>query len=207
MVGGGEGVDNPLRFHLFEMNLDSQLTMKKILLLVLTAAVLALVPRASAQTAYVVDTFAALAGIANVTTNTTSAYAIVRGGAAAGDGLGGTFGWIRDSSNTTNEFSVFKATSSSVGRWIRSSPTMLTATAALDFPSIPANATTNLTITVTGAGVNDTVGLGPPAALTSEIGLTAFVSATNTVTVRAINPTGAAIDPASGTYRATVFRY
>jgi hypothetical protein len=179
--------------------------MKKFLLSLGAAFALAL--SAQAQTAYVVDTFTNLVGIANVTTNTTSAYAIVRGGTVVGDGLGGTFGWIRTSSNDTNIFSTFKATSSTVGRWIRTSPTMLTATAALNFPSIPAQASTNLTITVAGAGVNDTVGLGPPAAWTEELGLLAYVSATNTVTVRALNGSAAAIDPASATFRATVFRY
>jgi hypothetical protein len=84
---------------------------------------------------------------------------------------------------------------------------ILSATATLDFPSIPANATTNLTITVTGASTNDSVSLGPPLAWTSEIGLTSFVSANDTVTVRAINPTAAAINPASGTFRATVIHY
>lgn len=84
---------------------------------------------------------------------------------------------------------------------------VISATAALNFPSIPANASTNLTITVTGAAANDAVMLGPPAALTDEIVVTGFVSAANTVTVRATNPSAAAIDPASGTYRATVIKY
>lgn len=189
------------------MNFYYKSKMKNLISFVLLSCSLLFAFPARGQTAYVVDTFAGLVGIANVTTNTTSAYAIVRGGAAAGDGLGGTFGWIRNSSNSTNTFSVFKATSSSVGRWIRTSPTMLTATAALNFPSIPANASTNLTITVTGAGVNDTVALGPPDAWTEELGLLGYVSATNTVTVRALNGSGAAIDPASATFRATVFRY
>jgi hypothetical protein len=84
---------------------------------------------------------------------------------------------------------------------------IITATAALNFPSIAANTTSDLTITVTGAAVGDSVSLGPPSAPESGITYTAFVSATNTVTVRASNVTTGAIDPASATFRATVFQF
>lgn len=80
------------------------------------------------------------------------------------------------------------------------------ASAALDYPSIAAGGSEDLTITVTGAVVGDTVSLGlpnpPPAGLTFD----AFVSAADTVTIRASNITAAPIDPASQTYRATVRR-
>lgn len=82
-----------------------------------------------------------------------------------------------------------------------------TATAALDFGSISAAASADLTITVTGAAVNDSVSLGLPAEPTAGIIFQAFVSATNTVTVRATNITGSPIDPASATYRATVISF
>lgn len=85
-------------------------------------------------------------------------------------------------------------------------PTALTATATLDFGSINAGLAADLTITVTGAAVGDAVALGVPAAF--EAGLTAFgfVSAANTVTVRVVNNTAGAVDAASGTFRATVFK-
>lgn len=84
---------------------------------------------------------------------------------------------------------------------------VLTATAALDFPSIAAAASADLTITVTGAAVNDSVSLGLPAAPTAGIVYQAFVSAANTVTVRATNITAAAIDPLSQTFRVTTIGY
>lgn len=82
----------------------------------------------------------------------------------------------------------------------------LTATATLDFASIAAATTANLTITVTGAAVNDAVLLGPPATLEAGLVATGYVSAANTVTVRVANVTAGAIDPASATWRATIFQ-
>lgn len=81
---------------------------------------------------------------------------------------------------------------------------ILTAQAALDFPSIAAASQANLTITVTGAAVNDEVIMGLPAAPTAGIVFNAFVSAANTVTIRATNVTVGAIDPASATYSVIV---
>lgn len=85
--------------------------------------------------------------------------------------------------------------------------TRLTNTAALDFGSINAQSFADLTITVTGAATGDAVALGTPtAAITAGIAFTAWVSATDTVTVRAHNYTAGALDPASGTFRATIIR-
>lgn len=83
---------------------------------------------------------------------------------------------------------------------------ILTATAALNFPSIAAAASADLTITVAGAAVNDTVAIGLPAAPTAGIVFNVFVSAANTVTVRATNITAGAVDTASATYRVTVIK-
>lgn len=85
--------------------------------------------------------------------------------------------------------------------------TKLTGTATLDFGSVTAASFADLTITVTGAATGDAVALGTPtAAITAGIAFTAWVSATNTVTVRAHNYTAGALDPASGTFRATIIR-
>jgi hypothetical protein len=81
---------------------------------------------------------------------------------------------------------------------------LLSATATLDFGSIASLASADLTITVTGAAVGDAVHLGLPAAPTAGIVFNSFVSAANTVTVRATNITAAPVDPASATYRAVV---
>lgn len=88
---------------------------------------------------------------------------------------------------------------------------VLTASATLDFPSIAAQTATaitfqSLTITVTGAAVGDAVSIGPPSGINAGLIWEGYVSATNTVTVRVGNCTAAPIDPASATWKATVFK-
>jgi hypothetical protein len=86
---------------------------------------------------------------------------------------------------------------------------ILSATATLDFGSIAANSFADLTITVTGAAVGDTVSLGVPnGSLLNDISFFGWVSATNTVTIRCSNVSSTtARDPASGTFRATVTQF
>lgn len=85
----------------------------------------------------------------------------------------------------------------------------LTATATLDFGSTTAGNATDLTITVTGAADGDAVSIGVPNGSTlSDGAFTAWVSASNTVTIRFINNNlVTALDPASGTFRASVIKY
>ena len=83
----------------------------------------------------------------------------------------------------------------------------LAATATLNFGNIVATASEDLTITVTGAAVNDAVTLGLPATVLSGAVFNAWVSASNTVTVRCNNAGSVAIDPASDTYRVTVISH
>lgn len=77
---------------------------------------------------------------------------------------------------------------------------VLTATATLDFPSIAAATQASLTITVTGAAVGDEVIMALPAAPAAGLVFNAFVSATNTVTIRASNISGSPVDAASASY-------
>lgn len=84
--------------------------------------------------------------------------------------------------------------------------TSLTATAALDFAAIAAAASADLTIAVAGAAVGDSVELGLPAAPAAGLIFNGFVSAADTVTVRASNITAAPVDAAPATYRATVHK-
>lgn len=84
---------------------------------------------------------------------------------------------------------------------------ILSATATLDFPSIATNDTHTLTITVTGAVAGDAVFLGVPAGLDAGLIFCASVTAADTVTVRMHNLSGGSVDPASGTFRATVMRF
>lgn len=79
--------------------------------------------------------------------------------------------------------------------------------AALNFPSIAAQAYADLTMTVTGATAGSPVFLGPPSGGGfGGLTFTAFVSAANTVTVRAHNPTAGALDPTNATFTAVVFK-
>ena len=84
---------------------------------------------------------------------------------------------------------------------------VLSAIGVLDFGSVSGQSFADLTITVTGAALGDSVALGVPTeAITARIMFTAWVSAANTVTVRAHNYSAAAADPASGTFKATIVR-
>ena len=83
---------------------------------------------------------------------------------------------------------------------------VLTNSASLNFGSIASAGSADLTITVTGAAVNDEVVLGLPAAPTAGIIYQAFVSAANTVTVRATNITTDAVDPAAQTISVAVIK-
>jgi hypothetical protein len=84
---------------------------------------------------------------------------------------------------------------------------LASATATLDFPEIAAGASSDLTITVTGAATGDAVCLGLPASPAAGIVFQGFVSAANIVTVRATNITASPVDPGSASYRATVLSF
>jgi hypothetical protein len=77
---------------------------------------------------------------------------------------------------------------------------VLSGSASLDFAEIAAAAQANLTITVTGAAVGDEVVMALPAAPAAGLVFNAFVSAANTVTIRASNITAAPVNPAAATY-------
>jgi hypothetical protein len=81
---------------------------------------------------------------------------------------------------------------------------MKRASATLDFPSIAAAATATLTVTVPGVTTGDDALVFPNVPVAGIV-YSAYVSATDTVTVRAINITAGAIDPASQAYRVIVF--
>ena len=84
---------------------------------------------------------------------------------------------------------------------------VLKTSATIDFTSLSANTTADSSdITVTGAAVGDPVLVGVPATLAAGLVVTGYVSAANTVKVRAANVTASPIDPASGTYTVTVIK-
>jgi hypothetical protein len=77
---------------------------------------------------------------------------------------------------------------------------VLSGSASLNFGSISAVSQADLTITVTGAAVGDEVMMALPAAPAAGLVFNAFVSAANTVTIRASNITASPVDPAAATY-------
>ena len=81
------------------------------------------------------------------------------------------------------------------------------AVATLDFPNTLAQTSSDLTITVTGASVDDPVFWSAPAAPDANSCFTAWVSAGNTVTIRFNNYSAGAIDPAPGSFRVCVFKF
>ena len=85
----------------------------------------------------------------------------------------------------------------------------LTNTATLDFPATGGNTSQELFITVNGAEDGDVVALGiPNSATLANTTYTARVSSANTVAVRFNNYiNGGSVDPSSGTFRVSVFKY
>jgi hypothetical protein len=85
---------------------------------------------------------------------------------------------------------------------------ILTTTATLNFGNTGPGASSDLTITVTGAAANDAVLIGVPNGSIVTTGcFTGWVSASNTVTIRFTNSDGIlSYDPASGTFRASVLK-
>ena len=72
--------------------------------------------------------------------------------------------------------------------------------------SIPAGSTANQFVSMPSAAVGDAVAIGPPAALEAGLVVTGYVSAADIVQIRIANVTGAAIDPASGSWRVVVMK-
>jgi hypothetical protein len=87
-----------------------------------------------------------------------------------------------------------------IRKWVRAS-------ASLDFPSIAIGQCSSLTATVTGASVGDSVQVSANGSLGARVSLSEwYVSAANTVTVKACNnDTAAAQDPPARTFAITVF--
>lgn len=79
------------------------------------------------------------------------------------------------------------------------------ASADLDFGSVPGQSDVELNIPLPGAAVGECVTLGPPS-MTAGIAYTAWVSAPDTVTVCAHNYTTGPKDPPPGKFKAAVVR-
>ena len=80
--------------------------------------------------------------------------------------------------------------------------------ATMNFGSISANTTAELTTSITGVTTSGwSVSVSPTSALDAGIMWSAYVSATNTVTVRLANITGGAINPASTDFVIDCYRH
>lgn len=83
----------------------------------------------------------------------------------------------------------------------------LTDTATLDFGTIAPNGHETLTITITGAALGDVVSLGISNSSVNDHGAyMAWVSATNTVSIKCYNFDGSGFDPAAGVFKVKVFK-
>jgi hypothetical protein len=74
-----------------------------------------------------------------------------------------------------------------------------------DIASIDANSCLDTAINVTGAATGSECVVGLPASPTANLSFTCYVSATNQVKLRACNPTGSPINPASAAYSVRTF--
>lgn len=113
----------------------------------------------------------------------------------------------------------FNLTETRIGQWVGNRGTrnlsllaqrprrQVTATAVLDF-NLTSVSEEDLTIAVTGATLNSSfVQLRTQLAWPAGVGFTAFVSATNTVTVRAFRTAGIAVNPGSQSFTVMVDLY
>jgi hypothetical protein len=108
---------------------------------------------------------------------------------------------LQTTGNVTFASLALAASGTAITNWIGASAT-------LDFPNTAAQTSSDLTITATGAADGDAVILGVPnAAVNANACYTAWVSASNTVTVRLNNFSAGAIDPASGTFKVLVIQW
>jgi len=83
-------------------------------------------------------------------------------------------------------------------------PAFLMGSASLGFGAIAQAACAQLTFPLTGANPGDTIAPGWPATLESGLTGTMIATAANTVAVRLCNLSGATLDPATQTFKATV---
>ncbi len=107
------------------------------------------------------------------------------------DTLQGTFGYLRG----VNQYDVIKGEKP------------LIASATLDFPSTTAQTSSVLTVSMPGAILGDIVTMGVPNAAITTNGLySAYVSASNTVTVKFNNYGSSSSNPASGIFNLKILK-
>jgi hypothetical protein len=143
------------------------------------------------------------------TTTPTARLHIAAGSASANTAplkfTSGTVLTTAESGAVEYDGTAFFATPSGTNRYKLSM--VLTGSATLDFPSIGTLNSQSLTITVMGAALGDPVTVECPTSMIDVVFLKAYVGSANTVTVKAVNLSGAAAqDPPSATYRVLVHK-
>jgi hypothetical protein len=130
--------------------------------------------------------------------------------------IGGTLGVTGDMAISTNKFNVAAATGNTslagtltVGTAGTPMVTVFSSTSTLDFPNTVPNTSSDLTMSVIGASVGDVVSLGiPPSSVLANSMFTAWVSATNVVTVRFVNVSATVpANPVAGLFRVMVTKF
>lgn len=118
----------------------------------------------------------------------------------------GTGNLVLATSPTLVTPNVGAATATSINLGGATVTDILTNTASLNF-DLTAVVSQDLTISVTGAALGDTCSIGVPhASVTADTIFTCWVSAADTVTVRALRMAGTP-DPADGTFRVTLTKF
>lgn len=105
------------------------------------------------------------------------------------------------------QLGLFKDASTTYGVFPNSSKTLTTTAAVWFGGSIAANDFHSITVSVTGANINDLVLLGRPAAVCGGLTFQGSVATANVVSITAQNATNSAQNPATATYRITVIGY
>lgn len=105
------------------------------------------------------------------------------------------------------DLNAFQYYSGTIWKTISDQDAPITNVAVIDFPTTGSNMSSDHNITVSGASDGDIVSIGVPnASTTSNSNYTAWVSATNTVTIRFNNYSNATIDPAQGSFKVKVIK-
>jgi hypothetical protein len=84
---------------------------------------------------------------------------------------------------------------------------VVSASASIAWPNIGATTSTVSTLALVGCSVGDVVSLATPASIPTGVTFFGYVPNAGTVTIQALNVTGASITPVAGTYRAVARRY
>jgi hypothetical protein len=142
-------------------------------------------------------------------TGTTSTGGSLTLAGGTGTSAGGAVIISTAATTTQTERARFSSAGVTIGASGTAIASVISATATLDFPSTNEHECSAANITVTGAAVGDVVALGIPTEAIGTSGVFfGYVSAADTVTVRYHNTDkNSAVNPASGTFRATVIKH